>query len=195
MKAPTTICRIVSRHAAAGLAAAALVALAALPAWGQAGALSVAVEGGYSWGLDDSPPHAIVRGFSVSVRASQRWRVGVEYLDANMFGPYESTEAHAWLVTPTLEYEFRAAGRLKPYVVFGAGYTRYRDLIPTFARASADLDDYELVYEWDEQSSMNLAGGLGVRLYLTKRLFIAPELRIGLLPFLRTTVSVGYSFL
>ncbi len=169
---------------------AALVGIAALPAWGQAGVLSVAAQGGYAWGIDDSPPHAILKGVSVSARAAERWRVGVEYLDADMFGPYESTEAHALLVTPTFEYEFRASGRLKPYIVVGVGYTQYRDLIPTFASAN----DTTLVYKWEAQSGINLAGGMGIRMYLTKRLYVAPEVRIGLLPFLRTTVSVGYSF-
>ena len=191
MKGPT-ISRIGSQRIARRLVLPTLVAFAVLPAWGQAGALSVAVQGGYTFGLDDSPPHAIVKGVSVSVRTSERWRVGVEYLDANMFGPYESTEARAWLVTPTFEYEFSASGRLKPYVLFGAGYTRYRDLIPTFA--SADPDDSTLVYEWEGQSGMNLAGGLGVRMYLTNRLYFAPEVRIGLVPFLRTMGSVGYRF-
>lgn len=117
-----------------------------------------------------------LKGVSLSARASERWRVGVEHLDADMFGPYKSTEVHALLVTPTFEYEFRASGKLRPFIVFGVGYTRYRDLIPAFASA----DNNTLAYEWEAQSGFNLAEGVGVRMYLTKRLFLAPEVRIGL---------------
>ena len=192
MNGPTTH-RVCTRHSTNPAILTVLVALAGLPAWGQTGVLSVAVQGGYAWGIDDTPPHAILKGFSVSARADKRWRIGVEYLDADMFGPFESTEAHARLVTPTIEYEFRTSGRIKPYASFGLGYTQYRDLIPTFASPASE--DPELVHEWDSQSGINLAGGMGVRIYLTKRLFVAPEVRIGLLPILRTTVAVGYAFL
>ena len=188
----STIRRNVGRRTAKLLVPAVVAALTALPAWGQAGALGVAVQGGYAWGIDDTPPHAILKGVSVSVRAAERWRIGVEYLDADMFGPSESTEARASLITPTFEYEFRASGRLKPFIVFGVGYTHYRDLIPGLA--SPYTEDSALVYEWEAQSGINLAGGMGVRMYLTKRLYVAPEVRIGLVPVLRTTVSVGYSF-
>lgn len=46
--------------------------------------------------------------------------------------------------------------------------------------------------EWKRRASFSVGAGGGVRLFLTKRLFVAPEVRIGLLPFLRSTVSVGY---
>lgn len=99
----STICRKIGPRIAELVVLAALVDLAALPAWGRAGALSAAVQGGYAWGIDDSPPHAILKGVSASVRVADRLRIGVEYLDADMFGPYESTEARASLVTSTFE--------------------------------------------------------------------------------------------
>lgn len=40
----------------------------------------------------------------------------------------------------------------------------------------------------------SLNGGVGVKIFLTKRLFIAPEIRAGIEPILRGTVSVGYVF-
>ncbi len=78
-----------------GLAVGALLALTPVPAWSQAGRLQVAAQGGYTLGIDDNPAHAVVRGVAVSFRASNHWRVGVEYLGADMFGPYETYESRA----------------------------------------------------------------------------------------------------
>ena len=173
-----------------GLAVGALLALTPVPAWSQAGRLQVAAQGGYTLGIDDNPAHAVVRGVAVSFRASNHWRVGVEYLDADMFGPYETYESRAQLVTPVFEYQFAASQRLRPFASFGLGYTRWRTLIPRFRGG----DPEKSVFEWDEQRGINLAGGFGLRLFLTKRLFVAPEVRIGLLPVLRSTIAVGYAF-
>lgn len=184
---PVTLHRVSLRGVAVGT----LLALAYVPAWSQAGRLHVAAQGGYTLGIDDNPAHAIVRGASVSLSVSKHWRIGVEYLDADMFGPYENYESHAELVTPVFEYQFAASRRLKPFASFGLGYTKWRSLIPEFRGGDPEQE----VWEWDEQRGINLAGGFGLRIFLTKRLFVAPEVRIGLLPILRSTVSVGYAFL
>ena len=36
--------------------------------------------------------------------------------------------------------------------------------------------------------------GRGVRLFLTERLFIAPDIRMGFYPILQSTVGIGYRF-
>lgn len=36
--------------------------------------------------------------------------------------------------------------------------------------------------------------GVGVKIFITKRLFVAPELRIGVEPIARATIGVGYVF-
>lgn len=46
-------------------------------------------------------------------------------------------------------------------------------------------DPKKSAFEWDEQRGINPAGGLGLGLFLTNCLIIAPEVRIGLLPVLR----------
>ena len=166
------------------------VALAVSPARGQTGRLAVAAHGGFTLGLDDSPPYAVLRGLSVSARTDERWRVGIEYMDANMFGPTESHESHAWMLTPVVEYGFASSGRVRPFLSFGVGLTQWRSLIGDLRSFDSD----ELVYDWDRQHGINLAGGLGVRIYLTKRLYLSPEARIGLLPSVRTSVALGYSF-
>ena len=39
-----------------------------------------------------------------------------------------------------------------------------------------------------------LGGGTGLRLFLTKCLFVSPKVRFGLIPFIRSALSVGYQF-
>ncbi|WP_420636198.1 hypothetical protein [Candidatus Palauibacter sp.] len=126
----------------------------------------------------------------MSARPAARWRIGVEYMDANLFGPHESHEERAWMLTPVFEYVFASSGRVRPFLSFGIGLTQWRALIPDFRSPDSD----ELVYSWDRQHGFNLAGGLGIRIYITERLYVAPEARIGLIPFLRTSVAAGYSF-
>ena len=179
-----------SRGVAEWLVLALAVAFAVSSAQGQSGRLQIAAHGGFTLGLEDSPPYAALRGLSVSARPAERWRIGMEYMDANMFGPYESNEERAWMLTPVFEYDFAASGRIRPFLSFGIGLTQWRALIPDFRGRESD----ELVYSWDRQHGFNLAGGLGVRIYITERLYVAPEARIGLIPFLRTSVAVGYSF-
>ena len=43
-------------------------------------------------------------------------------------------------------------------------------------------------------TSLAVSAGGGVKMFLTKRLFIAPEARVGYQPSLRATVSIGYVF-
>ena len=101
------------------------------------------------------------------------------------------TKERARLITPIAEYEFRLRPRFRPYLVIGIGYTQYRSHVPnprhTFDRSLRE-------FHWEKQPGVNWSTGLGARLFLTKRLFLAPEVRIGLSPILRSTVSVGFAF-
>ena len=44
------------------------------------------------------------------------------------------------------------------------------------------------------QARLNLTGGIGIRLFLTDRIFIAPEARIGFAPLLQPTIALGFAF-
>ena len=157
---------------------------------------------GYTYLLEDTPPQAWIGGGSVTAAVGPRLRLGVEVLQANMFGQYNNYKSRARLVTPVVEFEFSPGRRFNPYLVIGGGYTQYRTLEPSvpqsrviFGPPPADFFDPSLPeFEWRKEGSFNLTGGLGVRLFVTKRFFVAPELRVGLIPLLRSTVALGYSF-
>ena len=127
----------------------------------------------------------------MTAAVGSRLRLGLEVLKANMFGKYSNFKERATLVNPVVEFEFSPGQRFNPYLVIGGGYTQYRALEPN---ALHFFDSSLPEFEWRKQGSFNLAGGLGVRLFMTKHFFVATELRIGLIPLLRSTVALGYSF-
>ncbi len=146
---------------------------------------------GYLYRLDDSPPEAWAGGGSVTAAVGPRLRVGLEVLHANLFGKYDSYKQRARLFHPMVEYEFLSNSRFRPFMVIGIGYTQYRSwLSDPRARFDPSLPERR----WETQGRIHYTAGLGARLFLTKRLFLAPEVRIGLVPVLRSTVSVGFAF-
>ena len=58
-----------------------------------------------------------------------RLRLGLEVLQANMFGRYSNFKERATLVNPVVEIAFSPGQRFNPYLVIGGGYTQYR-LLP-----------------------------------------------------------------
>ena len=96
------------------------------PVFGQKRKVDVRALLGYTAGLEDTPPHAWVGGGSVTAAVGPRLRLGVEVLQANMFGKYDDSKERATLVTPVVEFEFSPGQRFNPYLVIGGGYTQYR---------------------------------------------------------------------
>ena len=102
-----------------------------------------------------------------------------------MFGPYGHQEkAEARLVTALWEYAFFPGQRVNPYAVIGVGVTQYRSWYLDFGPIPGSPG-------WDIQHRLHVLGGLGVRLFLTPHVFIAPEVRIGLVPLFRPTVAAS----
>ena len=112
--------------------------------------------------------------------SSSSFRLGAEVLKANLYGPRSTYKQRAVLVRAVLKHELLPGRRANPYWVVGVGRAQYRGLIPS--------------YGWDVQNGLNVTGGIGVRLFVTERLFVAPEARFGLAPLFHTTMAVGFAF-
>ena len=169
----------------------ALVAILTLlpsPVLSQARTVDVRASVGYTYRLDDSPPYGWLGGGTVTVPRGVHSRFGVEGWYVSMFGPYGHQEkAEARLVTALWEYAFFPGQRVNPYAVIGVGVTQYRSWYLDFGPIHGSPG-------WDIQHRLHVLGGLGVRLFLTPHVFIAPEVRIGLVPLFRPTVALGYAF-
>ena len=161
------------------------------PAFGQPRTVDVQAVWGYNYGLDDSPPQALVGGVAVTVAVAPHFRVGGEVLKANLYGPYSSYKQRALLVRALLKHELLPGRRANPYWVVGVGLMQHRGLLPSY-RYLATEGRYPL--EWEVQSGLNVTGGIGIRLFVTEHLFVAPEVRFGLAPLYHATTAVGFAF-
>ena len=162
-----------------------------LPVRGEKRRIYLRGQLGYTLGLDDVSRHAWLGGATITGAAGSHVRGGVEVLHANMYGKYQTYKTQALLINPVLEYEFLPHRRISPYVVVGVGLTLYRAWLPN-PRHHSDPTLPE--FKWEHQGRIHFTGGLGVRMFLGKSFFVAPEVRIGLVPMFRSTVGVGYVF-
>lgn len=165
------------------------------PAFGQPRAVDVRASWGYANGLDDSPPHALLGGVSATAAVSPHVRLGAELWKANLFGPYGAYRTRARLVNALMEYELAPGRRVNPYWLVGIGVMQHRTLYPV-GHVYVPEEGWVPTdaWRWDRQLGMMLTGGVGVRMFLTDRIFVAPEARAGLTPLLQTTVAVGVAF-
>lgn len=171
------------------VAAAALILFCCFPARARQDELSPpkvevkATVGASDFGDDDgSIPHAVVGG-SVRFYVTRRLSVEPELLYMR-----HSPEDEDFVFTPSVAYDLTApTKKVVPYLVAGVGAVRHR------GRAfGADFDTGQPFVVDTSGTTWSAGFGAGVKIFLTDRLFVAPEGRIGREPTLRGTISVGY---
>lgn len=149
----------------------------ASPAFGEplAGVMELRGTVGYSNFLDEDPLHHLVTGGSARFFVTNRIAVEPEFLFM-----YRSSQDLDFQVIPNVVFEFtKRESRFQPYAIGGVGLQRHRELTGTG-------------YYWS--NSWTASGGIGTKIFLNDRLFVAPEFRLGLEPIVRITASVGYVF-
>ena len=121
----------------------------------------------------DAPTH-FVGGGSVRYYLTRRLSVEPELLYMRGSGRDQDM-----VFTTNLAFDFATSKRVKPYVIGGAGFLHHRELtgVGTFA-----------------STGWSVGGGVGVKVFLTEKLFIGPEARFGWEPLFRVTGSIGYRF-
>jgi hypothetical protein len=145
-----------------------LCSAAALAQSAQRGQFEVRGIGGYATFIDESFQHHFFVGGSGHYYVTRRFSVGPEvlYLYRHQFDQDVAATAHfAW--------DFRGTARVQPYVAGHAGVLRHG--AQRFA-----------VNTW------TWGVGLGVKISLTDRLFLAPDFRMGIEPIARATIGLGY---
>jgi hypothetical protein len=133
----------------------------------------VEVSGGFAGFVDESIiPHGTL-GASVRWSLGRRVSVGPEIVYMHG-GPGDQD----LFVTGKLVVDFMPARAASPYFVADGGLMVSR---LTFVRAS----DF-----WFREGAVSFGGG--VRINLTPRVFVAPEVRLGWEPHIRFTATVGW---
>ena len=93
---------------------------------------------------------------------------------------YRSQRDIDFHVVPNVVFELtRRESRFQPYAIGGVGIERHRELTG-------------IGYYWS--TSGTGSAGIGAKIFLNNRLYVAPEFRLGLEPIVRITGSIGYLF-
>ena len=146
----------------------------------------IRLTGGVSGFTSDTGrlPHA-VGGGSIRIYATRRISLEPEFLYMR-----NSPNDQDYLTQVSVAYDLAGSGKkFVPYLVAGAGVLRHRS-----ESFGSDFDTGQPRVFDTSYTSFAVSAGGGVKMFLTKALFIAPEARVGYQPSLRATVSVGYVF-
>ena len=133
---------------------------------------------------DGRIPHALAGG-SVRIYVNRRFSVEPEFLYMR-----NSADDQDYLVQQSFAYDLAGPNaRFVPYLVAGVGVLHHRG-----RSFGLDFDTRQPRVFDDSYTDFAASAGAGVKIFLTKRLFIAPEGRVGHEPSLRGTISIGYVF-
>ncbi len=143
------------------------------------------IVGASDFGTDDeSYPHFMV-GTAVRFRISRHWSIEPEFTYMR-----RSSNDEDYVVQPNVVYEFNTREeRVVPYLIGGVGFIRHKSVY----RGSDFVTGAPVTYD-TSYKTWSASAGAGLKVFVTKRLFIAPEARIGSQPTLRGNVSIGYVF-
>ena len=137
------------------------------------GQTDLRLTAGYAGFIDeDLVDHAAI-GSSLRYYLTPRLAIEPEVLF--LIGPGNDRN---WVIMPNVAFDLRRSGRAIPYVSGGAGLLHYRDQLSAGPPIATN--------------SWTASGGAGVKLFLTERVFVAPEFRLGTEPLMRLTASIGY---
>ena len=134
------------------------------------------IVGGSSF-ADPGIPHTLA-GAALRVYITRRLSVESEFL----YMRHDKNDQDYYF-QPNLAYDFTdPTKRVVLYGIAGVGVFKHQG-------------DFGLPLEYGTTfTTWTTSFGGGVKIYLTKRLFVAPEVRVGREPNVRGTVSVGYAF-
>jgi opacity protein-like surface antigen len=146
------------------------------------------VEGKLIFGsatFNEDIDHKLV-GVAVRAYVTKRLSIEPEYLYLR-----DSENDQDQIVQPNVAFDFFTdpTGRLVVYGIAGVGVLHHKGrFVDTDFVTGAPL-----VFDTSFTTWTASAGG-GVKIFLTNRLFVSPEFRVGREPTLRATINVGYAF-
>lgn len=128
--------------------------------------------------------HTVVGG-ALRVYVTKRISIEPEYLYMRRT---EHDQDHVGQIN--VAYDFAdPTHRVVPYVIGGGGVLHNRGRV-----FGADFVTREPFVREIRFTTWTASAGGGLKIFLTERLFVSPELRLGREPTLRATVNVGYVF-
>jgi hypothetical protein len=139
------------------------------------------IYGGVVFGEDDD--HTTV-GASVRAYVTKRLSIEPEYLYL-----WHGENDQDQLVQPNVAYDFTdPTKRAVLYGIAGAGVLHHKGRF-----VDTDFTGTTRVFDTSFTTWTASVGG-GVKIFVTDRLFVSPEFRVGRQPTIRATINVGYVF-
>jgi hypothetical protein len=131
-----------------------------------------------------SIPHGVA-GAAVRIYVTPRVSVEPEFLYLR-----NSPNDQDYLFQPSVAYDLTdPRERIVPYVIGGIGVLHHRSQFFGVDFVTRQPRVFDTSF-----TSAAVSAGAGVKIFLTNRLFIAPEGRVGWQPSLRGTISIGFVF-
>ena len=143
------------------------------------------IVGASDFGLDnESYPHLVV-GAATRIRISRHWSIEPEFSYMR-----RSSNDEDYIFQPNVVYEFNSLGkRVVPYLIGGVGVIRHKSVYN-----GSDFDTGAPVSFDTSYTTWTANAGAGLKVFLSKQLFVAPEARLGLQPTAQATFRIGYVF-
>lgn len=132
----------------------------------------------------ESYPH-FVAGTAVRIRISRHWSIEPEFNYMR-----RSSNDQDYVVQPNVVYEFNPLGdRVVPYLIGGVGVIRHKSVFHGSDFVTGAPVTFDTSY-----TTWSASAGAGLKVFVSKHLFVAPEARVGRQPIARANVSIGYVF-
>ena len=143
------------------------------------------IVGASDFGFDSRAyPHFVV-GAATRIHISRHWSIEPEFNYMR-----RSSNDQDYIVQPNVVYEFNSLGdRVVPYLIGGVGVIRHKSVFHGSDFVTGAPVTFDTSY-----TTWSASAGAGLKVFLSKHLFVAPEARVGYQPTARATVSIGYVF-
>ena len=129
-------------------------------------------------------PHVLVGG-SFRFYVTRRISVEPEFLYLR-----HSENDEDYIVQPNVAVDLREPNKkVVPYLIGGVGAIHHRATFHFFDSNTGGPRPFDV-----SSTTWTASAGVGVRIFVTDRVFVSPETRVGREPTVRATVSVGYVF-
>jgi len=133
---------------------------------------------------DNEIPHGVIGG-SVRIYVSRRFS-----LEPEVMYMHHSENDQDIIFQPNVAVDLmKPTGKFVPYVIAGVGVIHHRGRFSGFDFTTGAPRTFDTSF-----TGWTASAGAGVKIFVTDKLFIAPEARIGREPGLRGTFSIGYVF-
>jgi hypothetical protein len=135
--------------------------------------------------FDEDNEHKLVGG-AVRAYITKRISIEPEYLYLR-----DSARDQDHLVQANVAYDFATdrTQRLVAYVIGGVGVLHHEGNFVSNDIVTGAPRVFDTSF-----TTWSASAGVGAKVFVTKRLFVSPEFRLGREPLIRATISVGYAF-